>query len=584
MSTKETMTLKQLRDQIQAFATQKPRDLESANYYVEMNVLLLDDWWKSIDAHLASKPAEQPRGEYPECSGDPLSCPENEGHGCCGFQPKPRWSTDDLSKAVHALDDLVALNGEEHDEAAWNLVRATLTQPAEKPRGAQPSNEKLGRFGHHPDPATDFCVEAECLIGELYNASVGFEKESPSREELDLRISAALSFVVGGDPFAVRAKQQLRAALTKPKPEQAVGDGVDEETTVRYCPECSHLGEVHSDCRDCCPDGSKARYIPVHIAEAAQRDFRASITPRPAVATPVNPYERAVIEQAMVTECVSIDGRDPADVIRDIISWHVSMNSVATPADPVAYLDIGAGGYLDVGSDLTDEQLAKLPKGRHMLGIVGTYGADGYTRATPAEVTGDLLGIIEWHRNQAKVNRAHTTANDTPRAQMHDKFADTIEAALTAQCQVRKDGGVTDDVGEPVTQKLDKALGDLSNAVEDIETGKHQSAVLSFLRSVREYVEDARDDIAAIASPSAGAVVPEGWLPIDTAPNDGTMHVRGLHVYGPDGAFLYWDAITGYVDGEGGAFFDMGGDAVGWDAADFTHWHPLAAAPEVPKP
>lgn len=63
MSTKETMTLKQLRDQIQAFATQKPRDTESANYYVEMNVLLLDDWWKSIDAHIASQPAEQTRGE-----------------------------------------------------------------------------------------------------------------------------------------------------------------------------------------------------------------------------------------------------------------------------------------------------------------------------------------------------------------------------------------------------------------------------------------------------------------------------------------------------------------------------------------
>jgi len=25
--------------------------------------------------------------EYPECSGDPASCPENEGRGCC--QPNP---------------------------------------------------------------------------------------------------------------------------------------------------------------------------------------------------------------------------------------------------------------------------------------------------------------------------------------------------------------------------------------------------------------------------------------------------------------------------------------------------------------
>lgn len=49
--------------------------------------------------------------------------------------------------------------------------------------------------------------------------------------------------------------------------------------------------------------------------------------------------------------------------------------------EPVAYLDIGAGGYTDVGSDLTAEQLALLPKGRHMLAIIGTYGVDGYVAA-----------------------------------------------------------------------------------------------------------------------------------------------------------------------------------------------------------
>lgn len=50
----------------------------------------------------------------------------------------------------------------------------------------------------------------------------------------------------------------------------------------------------------------------------------------------------------------------------------------------VAYLDLGAGGYMDIGTDLNDEQLASLPKGRHMLGIVGTYGVDGYVSALPA--------------------------------------------------------------------------------------------------------------------------------------------------------------------------------------------------------
>jgi hypothetical protein len=50
----------------------------------------------------------------------------------------------------------------------------------------------------------------------------------------------------------------------------------------------------------------------------------------------------------------------------------------------VAYLDLGTGGYMDIDTDLTDEALAALPKGRHMIGIVGTYGVDGYVPAQPA--------------------------------------------------------------------------------------------------------------------------------------------------------------------------------------------------------
>lgn len=55
----------------------------------------------------------------------------------------------------------------------------------------------------------------------------------------------------------------------------------------------------------------------------------------------------------------------------------------STP-NAVAYLDLGVGGYMDIGTDLTDEELATLPKGRHMLGIIGTYGVDGYVPAQPA--------------------------------------------------------------------------------------------------------------------------------------------------------------------------------------------------------
>lgn len=50
----------------------------------------------------------------------------------------------------------------------------------------------------------------------------------------------------------------------------------------------------------------------------------------------------------------------------------------AGQGEAVAFLDIGAGGYVDLGTDQTIDALEKLPYGRHMLGIIGTYGADGW--------------------------------------------------------------------------------------------------------------------------------------------------------------------------------------------------------------
>ena len=47
----------------------------------------------------------------------------------------------------------------------------------------------------------------------------------------------------------------------------------------------------------------------------------------------------------------------------------------------VAYLDVGVGGYLDLGSELSEDALQQLPKGRHALVIAGTYGIDGYVTA-----------------------------------------------------------------------------------------------------------------------------------------------------------------------------------------------------------
>lgn len=64
----------------------------------------------------------------------------------------------------------------------------------------------LGRFGHHPNPAIDFEIEVEELIGMGLNRQVGFDLE-PDLEE---RVARAMDFRVGGDPSAMSAKMQLR--------------------------------------------------------------------------------------------------------------------------------------------------------------------------------------------------------------------------------------------------------------------------------------------------------------------------------------------------------------------------------------
>ena len=64
----------------------------------------------------------------------------------------------------------------------------------------------MARFGHHPEPAIDFCVEVEALHGLAYEVGVGLA----DRDVLYRRVSAALDFRVGGDAHAVAARGLLR--------------------------------------------------------------------------------------------------------------------------------------------------------------------------------------------------------------------------------------------------------------------------------------------------------------------------------------------------------------------------------------
>ena len=93
----------------------------------------------------------------------------------------------------------------------------------------------------------------------------------------------------------------------------------------------------------------------------------------------------------------------------------------------VAYLDLGTGGYMDIGTDLTDEALAALPKGRHMLGIVGTYGVDGYVPAHPAPSEQDESVRKSWVRFSNELHRSP----DAPYPGMSEAFEQHFSQSFT---------------------------------------------------------------------------------------------------------------------------------------------------------
>ena len=77
--------------------------------------------------------------------------------------------------------------------------------------------DQLGRFGHHPDPAIDFCVEVDDIEETIANilANVATIEETAY---LHRRINSALQFVARADPWAIKAKRRLREIANIPEP------------------------------------------------------------------------------------------------------------------------------------------------------------------------------------------------------------------------------------------------------------------------------------------------------------------------------------------------------------------------------
>ena len=66
--------------------------------------------------------------------------------------------------------------------------------------------EATGRFGHHPDPAIDFCAEVDAIEGLVADWKADLEEQ----EVVEDRLFKARQFRVGGDIQAIKAKWRLR--------------------------------------------------------------------------------------------------------------------------------------------------------------------------------------------------------------------------------------------------------------------------------------------------------------------------------------------------------------------------------------
>lgn len=118
---------------------------------------------------------------------------------------------------------------------------------------------------------------------------------------------------------------------------KAMADAIDAHLTSRE----AKVDDLYRRCGRCHGEGIADVYVgstggsfmeppdPVFERDACPDCDGAGFTPAAQEAAKPNEWQKAIIEQAMVTECVSIEGRDPLDILRDIISWHVELNKEA---------------------------------------------------------------------------------------------------------------------------------------------------------------------------------------------------------------------------------------------------------------
>lgn len=106
-------------------------------------------------------------------------------------------------QAAHELFDPVCVDD------ALNTRTTTILPSA--PAQAPAAGERMGRFGHHPEPVTDFCEEVDTIRDEMTDQASGL----PPTMDLQGRIARAMTFTAAVNPDAIAAKQVLRELEAK---------------------------------------------------------------------------------------------------------------------------------------------------------------------------------------------------------------------------------------------------------------------------------------------------------------------------------------------------------------------------------
>lgn len=117
----------------------------------------MEDWPTVVyKAMLAAAPQAEPaQAEYPECSGDPRDCPENEGHGCCkpaqaaeGGTPSINVRADWQSEGLGGTRYLAVNRVEQEDDGSFTAVVEGDPEPPEPESAAPAVSDGVAQIRH----------------------------------------------------------------------------------------------------------------------------------------------------------------------------------------------------------------------------------------------------------------------------------------------------------------------------------------------------------------------------------------------------------------------------------------------------